>query len=39
MKMPGKSEIFEMGKREELLEIWNEILPKYENVVGLKAPN
>ena len=39
MKMPGKSEIFEMGKRRELLEIWNEILPKYENVVGLKAPN
>ena len=39
MQMPGKSEIFDMSKREELLEIWNEILPEYETVVGLKSPN
>ena len=39
MQMPGKSEIFDMSKREELLKIWNEILPEYENVVGLKSPN
>jgi len=39
MKMPGKGEIFDMGKRDELLKIWDENLPKFKTIVGLKSPN
>jgi len=39
MKMPGKGEIFDMGKKDELIHIWNSTLPKFTSVVGLKSPN
>ena len=39
MRMPGKGEIFDMSKLNELLDIWNETLPKFKTMVGLKSPN
>ena len=39
MKMPGKGEIFDMSKLDEILSVWNESLPKFREVIGIKAPN
>jgi len=39
MKMPGKGEIFDMSKKDELLDIWELKLPKFKTIVGLKSPN
>jgi hypothetical protein len=39
MKMPGKGEIFDMSKRDELLHIWDVTLPKFQTLIGLKSPN
>jgi hypothetical protein len=39
MKMPGKGEIFDMSNKDELLNVWNTILPNFTKIVGLKSPN
>jgi hypothetical protein len=39
MKMPGKGEIFDTNKLNELLDTWNKTLPKFKTIVGLKSPN
>ena len=36
---PGKNEFYEMSQLNSVLELWNENLNHYKNIVGIKAPN
>jgi hypothetical protein len=39
MKMPGKGELFEVNKLNELIDLWNSSVNDYVNVVKIKSPN
>jgi hypothetical protein len=39
MKMPGKGELFEVNKLNELIDLWDSSVNDYVNVVKIKSPN
>jgi hypothetical protein len=39
MKMPGKGELFELNKLNELIELWDSNVDRFKGIVKIKSPN
>ena len=39
MKMPGKGELFEVNKLNELIEMWDNNIDRFKHIVKIKSPN
>ena len=39
MKMPGKGELFEVNKLNELIELWDSSVDRFRGIVKIKSPN